>query len=273
MSAVYGLTIEDPASRRQVQQILDVSLLMAFIALVSSILQATSGSFYSIGIMAGLFIPCCGYLGAMRRSKFLVACFTCWNLCLAFLFSLSFILSLALVGDYIGCVCNPACAHRHRIPASETDRICGNVATYRAIWWASMALAICMSALQLVGAYQGMRFLKTRHMVMALLPTSEEPFLNATSSVYPQHPPPSDPPITPAAPLGPTQQQPMYHPSAASTGSVHYSPYPYPHQQYAYPQHQWPQQPQQMVPQQQQHPLAPASHYPFFFPSPGGGER
>ena len=46
-------------------------------------MQLATGSYYSVGVMASVLIPLCGYFGARRRSRILVSCFSACNCALA----------------------------------------------------------------------------------------------------------------------------------------------------------------------------------------------
>jgi len=135
---------------------------MATLALISFILQLVSGYYNSIGIIAAVLVPMCGYFGVRRRSRTMVSCFTACNIVLAVLFIISFVLSAAFAGgDYVTCACDETCRSDHEIPASTARDICSNRGRYRALYWASMGFAFAMAALQCLGCIYGSRLLKT----------------------------------------------------------------------------------------------------------------
>jgi hypothetical protein len=111
-------------------------------------------------------IPCCGYCGALRRSKLMLCFFTFANLVLAILFMISFIVSTSVTGDYVSCACSPACRAKHDIPFDEAQSICGNPGKFRVLYWVSMAFAFVMCALQLWGFYFGYKLMRTKHMMV-----------------------------------------------------------------------------------------------------------
>ncbi len=211
--------IQDMTTAVLVRQIILISLAMACLAIVSSILQLVSGAWFSVGIIAAVILPCCGWFGALYKKRLLLRLFAATSFVLAALFLASFITVLSVYrGDYVGCLCDPACRSEKGLPASQAQAVCPRERTYRALWWVSMAFGFMMAALQCSGAVLASRLANQRWYFLTAVPAAA-----AAPVQFSQPPPPAPPdyvfatqPPRPSAPPAGTQR---YTYAAGPTGT------------------------------------------------------
>jgi hypothetical protein len=141
---VYGIGFDDAVTGELARRVMLVSMLMALLALASSIIQLFTGAYWSVGFMAAVVVPLCGYYGALKRSRFMLNFFWLANGCFAISFLVAFLASTSMEGDYVTCACNERCRREYGIPKAQAERICENPGRYRALYWVGMGLALAM---------------------------------------------------------------------------------------------------------------------------------
>lgn len=142
----WGIPFSDERSAMLARTVMRIASAMATIALASVILQFITGYYMSIGILAAVILPLCGYFGAQRRSRFMLSCFTGCNAVLALFFVISFIVTMV------------------------DDR---NTGRYRTLYWVSIGLAFAMAVLQCAGAYFGFKLLRSDAVAVAAIPVAQ----------------------------------------------------------------------------------------------------
>jgi len=153
---IYGIPIDNYDTAILARKVLLISLLMALLALLSSIFQLISGIWFSIGILTSIILPLCGYLGVYHKRRWLLLTFSFLNTFLAILFLASFIAVITTFkedGDFINCLCNTDCRSRHHLSERDAEYVCTNPSLYRTFWWLSMTLGFGMMILQCLGGY------------------------------------------------------------------------------------------------------------------------
>lgn len=205
VTVVWGVPFQprDFKAAKLARTVLNTALAMSFVALASAILTLLSGIDVTAGVMAGVFIPCCGYWAVSRRSRACLLAFIAANAIVASYFVLSFIVAeggcmrrianasvqitltnadvtyirrthltpaflsaaAAFRGDYVSCACDLQCRAERmsNFDPKELDEICADRPRYEGLWWAGIAVSFIMAALQMLGCVKGQRLLRSSY--------------------------------------------------------------------------------------------------------------
>jgi hypothetical protein len=191
---MYGVVCDDPESAALINRILMLTSWMSLLALLSILLSLFSGVLFFVGLVPALLIPCCGYSGAVNRSRGMLTFFIAANVVFSLVFIVTLILGLATAGrDLTG--------------------------GYGAVYWVSIIIGAAMCALQIAGAVYGYRLLQCKH------------FAEQEGGVVFVSPPAGTAPVyyVQEPPVYYAQPQPVYYPgSSYPTGNYPgYPPGPY----------------------------------------------
>lgn len=169
---VYGLSIETEQDAKLTRKVINVSCAMTLLALGSWIIGlAGYGHLIAAGLVAAVFIPCCGACGASSGSRFWITAYVVSCLVLAIWWCIAFLIELIRFrGDYVGCACSATCVADHGWDPVDAADVCRNLGRYRGAYWVSVGLGCASAALQFAGAHYGMKLLKSQTMFVNGVP-------------------------------------------------------------------------------------------------------
>lgn len=218
---VWGIPFESEETARYARMVMVTAVLMVALAVVASIFSIASTFYFDLGIISSLILPCCGYLGAKRRSKPMMRFFVCCSAFESVAFIATFIATLAAMGDYLSCACDPGCRRAHGIDPGDAERIGARKALYSALYTMALSVGLAMAALQCAGAYYGSKLLQREEMDQAVAVPTGIPVDEASMATYPFQPQQQQ--QQPKQQQQPQQQQQQYQP-AYSESPYHYNP-------------------------------------------------
>lgn len=122
-AVVYGIVVEDPRAAILVRRVLNLSIVMGILGIISVIIQTSmphpqltntkvsneqnlgSGIFY---VCCALLVPCCGYFGAKQRDRGLLTMFwicNCIGSCCSAFGVFGFIIGSYIIKGATNCAC------------------------------------------------------------------------------------------------------------------------------------------------------------------------
>lgn len=160
---VYGIPFDDAETAILARRVVLISSLMSMFAFVAAILSLITGWFWGSFIWVGLIIPLCGYCGTLSRSRTTVSCFAVSGLIMGIVYIAAIVSTLAVLGDWVTCACDPQCRIDAHIPTSDADKVCSDPGTFRVLFWVSVAFAIGMCVLLCAGSVYGFQLASKPH--------------------------------------------------------------------------------------------------------------
>jgi hypothetical protein len=133
--------VRDAYEYKWTKRVLIISLCVMLLSIAAAVGSFLSGLYFSVGIIASVLIPLCGYCGSVLRLRWLIGCFVVANLAMAILFVVSVGLAIASRDLFVA-----------GVPAGA---------------YVAVGLGVVMAMLQCAGANAGTHLLTAKHRFVA----------------------------------------------------------------------------------------------------------